>query len=278
MIMSSVLDVVRSRIVGSGDGITLTSMDALTLLELLPAGTADIVFLDPPFNLGKAYGEATSPELDSAVRYEAYMIKMIQESARVLAAGGALYLYHLPYWASRLSSVLLEALDFRHWIAVSMKNGFARGMKLYPAHYALLYYTKGEPASFHRPRLQPIVCRKCGATLRDYGGYRDVIDEKGINLGDVWDDLSPVRHQSKKNREGNELPKMLTDRIVEISGIAGGILLDPFVGSGTALLSGREAGLVCLGNDLDPEAIRATIDRLRRSGIELFEHTPAAAI
>ena len=37
-----------------------------------------------------------------------------------------------------------------------MKNGFARGKKLYPAHYALLYFTKGMPASFQRPKILPL--------------------------------------------------------------------------------------------------------------------------
>ena len=34
-----------------------------------------------------------------------------------------------------------------------MKGTFSRGKKLYPAHYALLYYTKGEPRVFNRVRL-----------------------------------------------------------------------------------------------------------------------------
>jgi len=37
---------------------------------------------------------------------------------------------------------------FRHWVAMSMKGTFPRGRKLYPAHYALLYCSKGEPKTF----------------------------------------------------------------------------------------------------------------------------------
>jgi site-specific DNA-methyltransferase (adenine-specific) len=237
--------------------------DALAFLGGIKDSVADIVFLDPPFNLRKPYGGAKLPEFDTPASYEQYLRLVIAESSRILAPGGALYLYHLPYWASRLSSLLLDLLTFRHWVAVSMKNGFARGDKLYPAHYALLYYTNGDPAHFNRPRLKAATCRSCGATIKDYGGYRSVIDKKGVNLSDIWEDLSPVRHQSRKHRAANELPIQLTDRIVEISGVAGGLLVDPFLGSGTSAVSAFHGGMRMLGNDLDSVTVSVAIDRLR---------------
>jgi len=129
------------------------------------------------------------------------MKKLIRDMVRVLKPGGAFFLYHLPYWASRLSQELLAQLQFRHWIAIAMKNGFVRGKNLYPAHYALLYYTKGAPARFTRPRLEPQLCRHCRGLVKDYGGYTGIIQSKGINLSDFWDDLSPVRHKNRKLRK-----------------------------------------------------------------------------
>ena len=69
----------------------------------------------------------------------------------VLKPGGAIFIYNLPQWAYHLAA-RLESLrmTFRHWIAVSMKGTFPRGRKLYPAHYALLYFTKGNPKTFNR--------------------------------------------------------------------------------------------------------------------------------
>ena len=195
--------------------------DALDFLNSLRTASAGIIFLDPPFNLGKVYGEKYAnldrrPEDD----YEQWLIALLQESTRVLMPGGALYLYHLPAWAMRLGTTLNRHLQFQHWIAISMKNGFVRGPHLYPAHYALLYFTKGKPVHFRRPKLKPATCRHCGKTVKDYGGYRKIIDEKGVNLSDFWDDLSPVRHRSTKNRSANELPKAMFDRIIEIKKVS----------------------------------------------------------
>jgi site-specific DNA-methyltransferase (adenine-specific) len=240
----------------------LARADALTFSQALRADVADIVFLDPPFNLGKDYGVARWLEDGDADAYEFYMNRLIREMVRVLKPGGALFLYHLPHWASRLSHELLQQLQFRHWIAIAMKNGFVRGNNLYPAHYALLYYTKGEPARFARPRLQPQVCRHCKKLVKDYGGYTSIIRRKGINLSDFWDDLSPVRHKSRKHRTANQLPMLLTDRVVAIAGHLGGVLVDPFAGTGTSLVSALNAGMFFVGNEMSKQSLRVCMSRI----------------
>lgn len=225
--------------------------DALEFLRATEAESCDLVFLDPPFNLGKDYGpELISGDRMPVAEYRAWMQEILTQSVRVLSPGGALFLYHLPVWAIQLGADLNEMLTFRHWIAISMKNGFARGVSLYPAHYALLYFTKGDPTTFTRPKLSPQLCRHCGNTVKDYGGYKPIIDEKGINLSDVWDDLSPVRHRANKKREPNQLPSTLTERVVAISGAPGKMFLDPFSGSGTAVVSAVRAGMFFRACDL----------------------------
>jgi site-specific DNA-methyltransferase (adenine-specific) len=239
-------------------------MDALQFLELLKPNIADIVFIDPPFNLGKIYGSRgrhADRLADDA--YLEFMRAVLQRASRILKPGGALYLYHLPRWALVLANDLLaQDLTFRHWIAVTMKNGFVRGMRLYPAHYALLYFTKGEPAYFSRPKLQPKQCRHCQKLLKDYGGYARFIKD-GLNLSDVWDDLSPVRHKKHKTRLSNELPPELTRRVVAISGPSSGVLVDPFAGTGSSGTAARESGLSFLLCDAEPafcDLMRARLD------------------
>ena len=124
-----------------------------------------------------------------------------------------------------------------------MKNGFVRGQSLYPAHYALLYFTKGAPISFQRPKLAPSNCRHCGKTIKDYGGYWPIIQQRGINLSDFWEDLSPVRHRNRKYRIANELPELLFDRVIEISGAQGMLYVDPFAGAGSGVVGAVKAGL-----------------------------------
>lgn len=218
--------------------------DALAFLRTLPDESADLVFLDPPFNLGKRYSRS-SPTRDSApeAAYRQQLEDVLAECARILKRGGTLYLYHLPLWASRLSVSLEAFLDFRQWIAIAMKNGLPPSTRLYPAHYALLCFAKGTPNTFSKVRLRPARCRHCGEPIKDYGGYWDLVARKGLNLSDFWEDLSPVRHPSRKHRAANELPPVLFERVFRMSGRRGGVFVDPYAGSGGSVIEAVRAGM-----------------------------------
>lgn len=237
--------------------------DGLAFLKGLRSKTTDIVFLDPPFNLGKKYS-SLRPDLDKKPEshYERWLKTILAEGIRVLKPGGALYLYHLPVWAVTLGAHLQRYLTFQHWIAVSMKNGFVRGRRLYPAHYALLMFTKGSPRIFRRPRIPLETCRHCDGYVKDYGGYLPLVEQRGLNLSDIWDDLSPVRHANRKHRQANELSQAFFQRVVEISGIRGGMFVDPFAGSGTGIVVAARRGMHFAGCDLVQENCRVIIDRL----------------
>lgn len=242
----------------------LVKSDGLDFVRSLKDSIAQLVFVDPPFNLDKDYGIRSRLENGSDEYYLSYMSDLLNECVRILAPGGALFLYHLPSWALKLGASFPTEMDFRHWIAVSMKNGFARGQRLYPAHYALLYYTKGHPANFARPKMKAQKCRHCGGYVKDYGGYRAIIDENGVNLSDIWEDLSPVRHEAYKHRDANELPRKLTDRVLAIAGKGGEVLVDPFAGTGTSLVSGLAKGMFFIGNDLSGRSLQVAKKRLDR--------------
>jgi site-specific DNA-methyltransferase (adenine-specific) len=223
--------------------------DALEFLNSLKRGCADIIFLDPPFNLGKQYDAInSSSDQMREDEYFSFMTAVIRRSSEILKDGGALYLYHIPRWALKLAPIADPLLTFRHWIVVSMKNGFVRGNRLYPAHYALLYFTKGDPIFFHRPKIPVPTCRHCKKYIKDYGGYKKYIEE-GINLSDIWEDISPVRHKKYKNRVANELPIEILRRVVAISGPQNGVLVDPFAGTGTSLVAAFEKGMRFIGCD-----------------------------
>lgn len=238
--------------------------DALQLLNSLPDESMSIVFLDPPFNLGKIYGRRKRSDSLPSEDYQLWLAGVLSEAVRVLQPGGALYVYHLPEWAMKIGAYLSESLEFRHWIAIAMKNGFVRGPRLYPAHYALLYFTKGKPKRFARPKLKPVRCRHCDNVVKDYGGYWPVIKKKGLNLSDFWEDISPVRHLGRKSRTANELPPKLVDRIVSISGRKGSTFLDPFCGSGAAVLAAAHRGMKFVAGDLSASYAKLTSKRIQQ--------------
>jgi len=212
----------------------LYKADCLDFLRSVSAESVDMVFADPPFNLKKIYESGIDDDLTEKA-YLAWCEDWLDECSRVLKPGGSLFVWNIPKWCTHLSGFLNSRLTFRHWIAADIKYSLPISKRLYPSHYGLLYYTKGRtPADFSPDRMPMATCPSCGDELKDYGGYKSKMNPKGINLADVWTDISPVRHtKHKKRKEANELPIKLLDRIIEMSTAAGQVVLDPFGGAGT---------------------------------------------
>lgn len=208
--------------------------DCLDLMRSMDDDSVDLIFADPPFNLNKIYASGINDNLKRE-HYLAWCEEWIGECIRILKFGGSFFVWNLPKWSTYLAGYLNRHLTFRHWIAVDIKYRLPIASRLYPSHYSLLYYCKGpKPKTFHPDRLPMLVCPSCKADLIDYGGYKDKMNPKGVNLTDVWFDIPPVRHAKYKKRKGaNELSIKLMDRIIEMASNEGDLVFDPFGGSGT---------------------------------------------
>jgi DNA methylase len=228
----------------------LFQMDCLKFLSQIKTDSIHCVFADPPFNLGKEYKNGFKDKW-VAKEYFRWCEQWLDESMRILIPGGALFVYALPRIAYRFAAYLDEALEFRHWIALTMKGTFPRGRKLYPAHYALLYFTKGDPRVFNKVRLPIPVCRHCGKDLKDYGGHRKYLNPDGLNLTDFWEDTSPNRHKHSKARPGvNELKPLIPGRAIQIATNPKDIVLDPFGGGGSTFQEAQRLGRFWLGCEI----------------------------
>ncbi|MGG3920186.1 site-specific DNA-methyltransferase [Parageobacillus thermoglucosidasius] len=207
--------------------------DCLKLFKMVPDESVDCIFADPPFNLDKEYDDGVD-DSKSYSTYISWCFAWLDECVRVLKPGGSLFIYNIPKWHTYLSNYLNDKLNFWAWIAVDMKFNLPIPNRLYPAHYSLLYYVKGnKPKTFNPQRIPIQTCRHCGGEIKDYGGYKNKMNPNGVNLSDVWTDIYPVRHSNSKNRKYNELPVKLLDRVITMSTNENDVVLDPFGGSGT---------------------------------------------
>lgn len=227
--------------------------DCLDVMSRIKSDSVDLVFADPPFNLAKLYPS----KMDDSIKAEKYLSwseKWMSECIRILKPGGAFFTWNIPLWNSKLSGYLHGRLNFRHWIATDIKYSLPIQGRLYPSHYSLLYFVKGEkPNTFKADRLAMDVCPKCFGDLKDYGGYKHKMNPKGISLTDVWLDIPPVRHAKYKKREGsNELSIKLLDRIIEMVTVEGDLVFDPFGGAGTTYVVAEMKKRNWIGSELGP--------------------------
>jgi site-specific DNA-methyltransferase (adenine-specific) len=239
--------------------------DCLDYLPQLPSAVVDMAFADPPFNLGKSYGRRTN-DSRSDEEYLKWCRRWLDESCRILKPGGALFVYNLPKWNILIGAYLMQqGMQFRHSIAIEIKSCLPIPGRLYPAHYSLLYFTKGKPKTFRRVRTPIETCRHCGREIKDYGGHRNAMNPLGVNLKDVWTDIPPVRHWKfkSKDRRANALSTKILDRVVEVSTCPGDLVCDPFGGSGTTYAVCERRGRRWIGIEIDhcPEIVRRLSDQ-----------------
>ena len=236
--------------------------DCLDVLPEISSESVDVVFADPPFNLGKEYGKRVTDN-QSVPKYLQWCQQWLHECVRILKPGGALFVYNLPKWNVSVGCFLEEfGLTFRHWIAIQHTGCLPIPGRLYPAHYSLLYYGKGQPKTFHRIRTPIETCRHCGGEIKDYGGHRKAMNSDGVNLKDIWTDIPPVRHSKFKpsSRHANSLSTKILERVVEMSSKPRDIILDPFGGSGTTYAVCEQRNRRWIGIEI--ENVKPIIERL----------------
>jgi site-specific DNA-methyltransferase (adenine-specific) len=241
--------------------------DCARLLPAVIAESIDTIFADPPFNLAKKYGMKVDDDRPGK-EYVQWSKHWLDECIRALKPGGAIFIYNLPKWNIILGNHLVESgLDFRHWIAVNIKLSLPIPGRLYPSHYSLLYFTKGKPKTFQRIRTPIERCRHCGGEIKDYGGHRGAMNPNGVNLTDVWNDVTPVRHWKFKSRKrsANQLSTKVLERVVLMTTKEDDIVLDPFGGSGTTYDVCQRLNRHWIGMEI--ESCDVIIERLQGKGL-----------
>src|SRR5271154_1127408 len=159
------------------------------------------------------------------------------------------------------------------WIPGNGGRGKARAPTV--THQTLLLYARGrrfvwngEDAALREPyaatslkmHFQQLDADGRRYRERTLGGrtYRYYAD-RGRALGSVWSDCPAMMANTPLRRETTgyptQKPLKLLERIVRASSHEGGLVLDPFCGSGTTLVAGSRLGRVVVGCDIGRIAV-----------------------
>jgi DNA modification methylase len=228
----------------------------LEVLKSIPSETIDLAFADPPFNLTKDYNGYSDDKGES--EYVGWSKRWLIEYERVLKPGGALVVLNLPRWATLLADFLSRTgkLYLQNWIVWDSLPE-PKGL-LMPAHYSLLYLTKGPSAArfnycsmengwqpFDEAVFPPDrvdVCRRraCVRKRRASGHVW-----RG-DLTDIWFDIHRDRRQKRaglaEKAHPCQTPDRLLDRIIRLTTNPNDLVLDAFAGTGTSALVARRLG------------------------------------
>jgi len=239
--------------------------DAAEILKGIPSNSVDMIFVDPPYNLGKKYLNYEDERKD----YVEWSLVWLNECFRTLKPTGSLFLLNIPKWAHEILVELLPNYYLIRWI-VWDETAEPRG-KLIPAHYALLWLSKTDnvknyPLKENQDSMSYCLRIKCAKIRRSLG-----IKDK-ISIRDVRWDIHRIKHRQKRFKfHPVQLPEKLLRFIVDLTTNEGDIVLDPMVGTGTTVAVAKKLKRAFLGIDIDQTYVEITNKRLSGEFKEILE-------
>ena len=227
--------------------------DAIELLKNIESESIDLIIADPPYNLGKNYGN--NHDLKGFEEYLSFSSEWLNEAHRVLKPTGTIYVFMGVRFISYLYQIMDRDLKmyFNSWICWHYTQGMGRKKGFSPRHDDILMFTKTAKYKFNLDAVR---------VPQKY--YRARNNMRGANPGDVWK-FSHV-HYCNPNRQKHptQKPEGLIERMVLASSDEGDIVLDPFAGSGTTLRVCQQLNRNCIGFELNPDYVKMIEERLNQ--------------
>jgi site-specific DNA-methyltransferase (adenine-specific) len=232
--------------IAQGEGWTLIHGDCLDVLPTLDTGSVDLIVTDPPYGIGYASSRTTrnggGPRKSRAsFGQDVFNAEWLLDAARMLKDGGALYLctrwdvIHL--WRKAIEDAGLSVAQRLVWDKSHWGMGDLRyfGSQIED----VLFAVKGE--------------------------HRLLWDKRQGNVwkvwrGEVWRD-GFCDHPTQK-------PVALMQKAVELSCPVGGVVLDPFMGSGTTGVACLQTGRRFIGIELDAAYFEIARQRLEAASAQ----------
>lgn len=255
--------------------------DCVELLGKTAAGSVDLVFADPPFNIGYEYDVYDDEK--QAEDYIEWCGKWIKGVHRALKPTGTFWLAIGDEYAAELKIESQKAgFHCRSWViwyytfGVNCVNGFSR------SHTHIFHFVKDKKKfTFNRPNPQirvPSARQLVYADNRANPNGRLPDNTWIIRPQDAPDSFSPNHDTwyfarvagTFKEREGFhgcQMPEQLLARIIRSSSCPQDVVLDPFGGSGTTMCVAKKLGRQWMGFELSEEYAKYINQRIDKTNV-----------
>lgn len=260
----------------------------------MPAEAVNLIYIDPPFNTGKAQarsairvvrddvsGDRTGfggrryrsehlrsmAYLDVYDDYLEFLRPRLEEAHRVLASNGSLY-FHIDYREAHYCKILLDGIfgrdNFLNEIIWAYDYGGRTRSKWPPKHDTILYYAKNAADYiFNYYEIERIPYMAPGMVGPEKA-------ERGKLPTDCW--WLTIVSPTGKEKTGypTQKPVALLKRIIAASSLPNDVVLDFFAGSGTTGAAAHELGRNFVLVDDNPEAVDVMRHRFRHLAVEFI--------
>jgi modification methylase len=243
---------------------TILVGDCIAQMNALPAGSVDLIFADPPYNLQLEEGltrpdqskvDAVDDDWDkfqSFAHYDAFTRALLEAARRLLKPDGAIWVIGSYHNIFRLGTALQD-LDYWMlndviWRKANPMPNF-RGTRFTNAHETLIWAARDKKS---RVTFNYEAMKQANEDTQMRSDWLFPICTGGERLTDADGDKV---HPTQK-------PEALLFRILNATTKPGDVVLDPFFGTGTTGAVAKKLGRRFIGIERDDTYIAAALKRI----------------
>jgi modification methylase len=238
--------------------------DCVACMDALPAGCADLVFADPPYNL-QLGGDLTRPDqsrvdgVDDAwdkfsdfKSYDDFTNAWLTSARRLLKEDGGLWVIGSYHNIFRVGAILQDLgfwiLNDIVWRKTNPMPNF-RGTRFTNAHETLIWAAKSKTSkyTFHYHAMKML---------------NDDLQMRSDWTLPLCTGAERLKGEDGKKAHPTQKPEALLHRVLLATSNVGDVIVDPFFGTGTTGAAARRLGRHFIGIERDPAYVQAAEARL----------------
>jgi len=218
-------------------GIELHNRDFLTDAANLPDQSIDLILADPPYGLGKDYGNDS--DMRSGDDFLGWTREWLELAIPKLKPSGSLYIFCTWQYAPEIFVFLKSRLTMVNEIIwdrrVPSMGGTTRRFTSVHDNIGLFAVSKDYYFDLDPVRIPYDAVTKKARSRKLFEGSKWL--EMGYNPKDVWSVSRLHRQHAERVDHPTQKPLEIVERMVLASCPSGGRVLDPFMGSGTTAVA-----------------------------------------
>lgn len=249
--------------------------DALEGITKIPDGVLDLVVTDPPYCLGKDYGN-DSDKLDPEA-YLGWSKQWIDAVIPKLKPNGCLYVFVTWRYSPELFCYLKRKLTMLNEIIWDRKVPSMGGStrRFSSVHDTIGFFAKSKDYYFDIDAIRiPYDAETKKARSRSIFVGKKWL-EVGYNPKDVWAVSRLHAIHSERVEHPTQKPLEIIERMIKASCPVDGIVLDPFMGSGTTAVAAKRLSRKFIGFEINPKYCDLIQQRLLGADTLELERNPA---
>ena len=231
--------------------------DVLIMLEYIPDNFADLIIIDPPYNLTKDFNGMKFNARSDHSYYE-YLNMWFPQVCKKLKDTGSLYMCGDWKCTALLQKVIEEQLTIMNRITWQREKG--RGAKRnWKNGMEDIWFAVKNPNDYYFNVEAVMMKREVLAPYKIGGKPKDWIEEDEGNFrltypSNFWDDISvPFWSMPENTEHPTQKSEKLYAKLILASSKQGDVVFDPFLGSGTASVVAKKLKRKYCGIELNEE-------------------------